>query len=196
MPSPVALHHQIVAVSDRDAAVAWFVELLELREPWDNGFFRSVQLDDQLVLNFAAAPPDLTPQHYAFLVTEEHFDRIKARSDADGTHYTADPPGRRPGEVGEANPDGTGRRLYFLGPDRHMLEVITAPLHRRAGAGRTRGPAAAGLVRLSRRRAARPRTGRAARAPPSARRRPGGPAAPRGARRRVARPGPGPTRPR
>jgi catechol 2,3-dioxygenase-like lactoylglutathione lyase family enzyme len=126
MPSPVALHHLIVAVSDRDAAVAWFVELLELREPWDNGFFRSVQLDDRLVLNFAGAPPDLTPQHYAFLVTEEHFDRIQARFDAEGTHYTADPPGRRPGQVGEANPDGTGRRLYFFGPDRHMLEVITA----------------------------------------------------------------------
>ena len=122
---PTALHHMIVPVSDRDAAVAWFVDLLELREPWLNGFFSSVQLDDSLVLNVAAAPvPE--PMHLAFLIGDEHFDRIRARFDADGTPYTADPPGRRPGEVGEVNPDGSGRRLYFRGPDGHLLEVLTA----------------------------------------------------------------------
>ena len=122
---PTALHHMIVPVSDRDAAVAWFVDLLELREPWLNGFSSSVQLDDHLVLNFAAAPvPE--PVHLAFLVDEQHFDRVKARFDGDGTPYTADPPGRRPQEVGEVNAGGTGRRLYFRGPDGHLLEVLTA----------------------------------------------------------------------
>ncbi len=115
----------IVPVTDRDAAVAWFVDLLELREPWPDGFFCSVQLDDSIVLNFAAAPA-VEPLHLAFLIGEEHFDRIRARFDADGTPYTADPPGRRPGEVGEVNPDGSGRRLYFRGPDGHLLEVLTA----------------------------------------------------------------------
>ncbi|MGY1884322.1 MULTISPECIES: hypothetical protein [unclassified Blastococcus] len=126
MPSATALHHLIVLVEDRDAAVSWIVELLDLRTPWDNGFFRSVQLDDQLVLNFAAAPAPVEPQHYAFLVTDERFDVIKARFDADGTPYQADPPGRRPGQVGEVNPDGSGRRLYFRGPSGHLLEVLTA----------------------------------------------------------------------
>ena len=120
---PVALHHLIVPVVDRDAAVAWFVDLLELREPWENGFFSSVQLDDSLVVNFAAAPvPE--PLHLAFLVGDDHFDRVQARFDADGTPYTADPPGRRPGEVGVVNPDGDGRRLYFRGHG-HLLEVLT-----------------------------------------------------------------------
>ena len=122
---PTSLHHMIIGVSDRDAATRFFVDLLELREPWENGFFQSVQLDDSLVVNFAAAPVT-EPQHYAFLVGEAHFDRIRARFDADGTPYTADPPGRRPGEVGEVNPGGDGRRLYFRGPDGHLLEVLTA----------------------------------------------------------------------
>ena len=121
MPT-AALHHMIVPVSDRDAAVAWFVDLLELREAWENGFFSSVQLDDSIVLNFAAAPVE--PMHLAFLIGEEHFDRVKARFDADGTPYTADPPGRRPGEVGAVNPDGGGRRVYFRGPSGHLLKVL------------------------------------------------------------------------
>ncbi|WP_324274393.1 hypothetical protein [Blastococcus brunescens] len=48
------------------------------------------------MLDVAAAPPDLTPQHYAFLVTEEHVDRIKDRCDADGTRYTDVPPTSAP----------------------------------------------------------------------------------------------------
>ena len=126
MPSPTALHHLIVLVEHRDDAAAWFVELLDLRPPWENGFFQSVQLDDELVLNLAAAPAPVEPQHYAFLVADQRFDAIRARFDADGTPYQADPPGRRPGEVGAVNPDGSGRRMYFRGPSGHLLEVLTA----------------------------------------------------------------------
>jgi catechol 2,3-dioxygenase-like lactoylglutathione lyase family enzyme len=126
VPSTTALHHLIVLVEDRDAAARWLVDLLDLRAPWENGFFQSVQLDDELVLNLAAAPAPVEPQHYAFLVTDERFDAIKARFDADGTPYQADPPGRRPGQVGEVDPDGTGRRMYFRGPSGHLLEVLTA----------------------------------------------------------------------
>lgn len=46
MPATASLHHLIIAVSDRDAAATFFVDLLGLRPPWENGFFQSVQLDD------------------------------------------------------------------------------------------------------------------------------------------------------
>ena len=121
-----SLHHLIIPVSDRDTAVHYFVDLLELHEPWENGFFQSVQLDDHVIINIAAPPVEvIQPQHYAFLVAEDHFDRIRSRFDAEGTPYTADPPGSRPNETGVVNSDGTGRRLYFRGPDGHMLEVLT-----------------------------------------------------------------------
>lgn len=122
-----ALHHLIIAASDREATTSYLVDLLELAAPWENGFFQSVQLEDSVIINIAAPPGvDIQPQHYAFLVAEDHFDRIRARFERLGVAYTADPQGSKPGEVGTANSDGTGRRLYFLGPDRHMLEVITA----------------------------------------------------------------------
>jgi hypothetical protein len=87
------------------------VDLLELREPWENGSFQSVQLDDHTVINFAGPPVVIQPQHFAFLVTEEHFDRVQSRFDAEGIAYTADPPGSRPHEVSAVNSDGTGRRV-------------------------------------------------------------------------------------
>jgi len=125
MPATASLHHLIVAVSDRDAAAAFFVDLLGLRPPWENGFFQSVQLDDHVVVNFAAPPVEIQSQHYAFLVSDAEFDRIQQRFDRESTPYTADPPGHRPSEVSAVNPDGTGRRLYFHGPDNHMLEILT-----------------------------------------------------------------------
>lgn len=121
-----SLHHLIIAATDRDATTGFLVDLLELPEPWKNGAFQSVQLDDKVLINVAAPPvAEIQPQHCAFLVEEDHFDRIRARFDLDGTPYMADPQGSRPGEAGQVNADGTGRRLYFFGPDRHMLEVIT-----------------------------------------------------------------------
>ncbi len=123
----IHLHHLIIATSDRDRTADYLEQLLELSEPWDNGIFRSFQLDDGVVINIAAPPGvEVQPQHYAFLVTEAHFDRIRARFDRDQVAYTADPFGQHPGEIGAANRDGGGRRLYFHGPDQHMLEIITA----------------------------------------------------------------------
>jgi len=43
-----------------------------------------------------------------------------------GVAYTADPRGLRPIKPGAVNGDGSGGRLYFHGPDDHMLEVLTA----------------------------------------------------------------------
>lgn len=123
---PASFHHLIIAASDRDASAAYFANLLELSEPWPNGFFLSLQLDDEVVVNFAAPGVEVQPQHYAFLIAEDHFDRIRMRFDDEGTTYWADPRRSRPGEIGEVAADGFGRRLYFIGPDGHYLEVLTA----------------------------------------------------------------------
>lgn len=124
---PAALHHLIIATTDREEMTTFLQDLLELSEPWENGFFQSFELADGVVINIAAPPVDeIQPQHYAFLIDEAHFDRIQSRFDADGTEYWADPPRTRPNEFGPVNTDGTGRRLYFMGPDRYMFEVITA----------------------------------------------------------------------
>lgn len=123
----VALHHLILAASDRDATARYLQDLLELPEPWENGVFLSFQLSDLVVINVASPPGvQIQAQHYAFLVDDDHFDRIRARLDRDGISYSADPRGHVRSDVGQVNPGGTGRRLYFVGPDGHMLEVLTA----------------------------------------------------------------------
>jgi extradiol dioxygenase family protein len=64
------------------------------------------------------------PQHYAFLVSEDEFDQIRARIQERGLTWSADPFGREPGEI---NHDDGGRGLYWDAPDGHRLEIITRP---------------------------------------------------------------------
>ena len=71
---------------------------------------------------------EVAPQHYAFLIDEEDFDRVFARIRARGLAHWADPFKRRPGEI---NRNDGGRGVYFDAPDGHLLEVLT----RRYGSG-------------------------------------------------------------
>lgn len=124
---PISLHHLLVVASDREATATYLADLLELPHPWEDGPFLALTLDDGVVVNVAAPPvEEVQPQHYAFLVDDDLFDRVRTRFDADGTEYSADPARQRLGQVGEVNDDGTGRRIYWFGPDRHMLEILTA----------------------------------------------------------------------
>jgi hypothetical protein len=67
-----------------------------------------------------AAALTVEPLHLAFLVDETTSASSRPRSEADGTAYTADPPGRRPGR-----PARRPRRLYSRGPGGHLLEGLT-----------------------------------------------------------------------
>lgn len=60
------------------------------------------------MLNFAPAPDTLDPQHNAFMVDDETFDRALARFASEGTGYWADPRRSRPGELGEVDGPGDG----------------------------------------------------------------------------------------
>lgn len=121
-----AFHHLMIATTDPHGTADYFSDLLATPEPFTDGFFRTIVLGDQVVMNFAAAPGGLSPQHYAFLVDDAHFDRILARFHDEGTDYWADPPRTRPGELGAVDGAPAGRRMYFVGPDGHYLELLTA----------------------------------------------------------------------
>jgi len=124
---PARLHHTIIPAHDRDETARWFADLLEVAEPWADGFFSVVQLDDQIVINFAEPPVEFPPSHFAFLVDDAHFDRVLARFQHDGTDWWADPARARPHELGEVDGVPEGRRMYFLDPTAgHYLELITA----------------------------------------------------------------------
>lgn len=122
----VRLNHTIVAARDRDASARFLSEVLGLPPPRRMGHFAVVQVGDTS-LDFVQADPDgagITPQHYAFLVSELEFDAIFARIRERELVYWADPHRDRPGEL---NGWDDGRGVYFDDPSGHLLEVITRP---------------------------------------------------------------------
>ena len=75
-------------------------------------------------LDFATAEKPFSPQHDAFLVTEEEFDSIFARIQARHLQFWADLACRKAGEI---NHNDGGRGGYFKDPCDHLLELITRP---------------------------------------------------------------------
>lgn len=124
---PARLHHTIIPAHDKHLTARYFADVLELPDPWPDGVFSVVQLDDEVLINFADPPFDVPPLHFAFLVSDAHFDRVLARFAATGTEYWADPARERPYELGQVDGVADGRRMYFVDPTAgHLLELLTA----------------------------------------------------------------------
>lgn len=83
-----------------------------------------MQLADQVLLQFATPPAEFPPQHYAYLLDDEHFDRAYAKINDRGRDHWADPQRTRPGQT---NTEHGGRGVYLLDPSGHYLELITRP---------------------------------------------------------------------
>ena len=118
---PVHFNHTILNVSDPQASAEFVAEILGLDPPYSYEPFTVVQLANDVSLDFIEVE-EVHRQHYAFLVSEPEFDVIRARIEARGLTFWADPFRRRPGEV---NTDDGGRGLYWEEPSGHLLEMIT-----------------------------------------------------------------------
>ncbi|MGW3208913.1 VOC family protein [Streptomyces sp. NPDC001135] len=122
---PVELNHTIVHARDNRESARFFTELLGLEITGEWGPFVAVALSNGVTLDFATVPADrITPQHYAFLVSEEEFDAAYARIVERGIEHYADPHQRRPGTI---NHNDGGRGVYFMDPAGHPMELITVP---------------------------------------------------------------------
>ncbi|OEV04210.1 VOC family protein [Streptomyces oceani] len=121
----VELNHTIVSSSDKQASAAFLAELLGLRVGERYGPFLPLLVSNGVTLDYADQKDGaITPQHYAFLVSETDFDAIFGRIKQAGLTYYADPGHGRPGEIN--NRDG-GRGTYFDDPDGHSMEILTRP---------------------------------------------------------------------
>src|ERR1700757_5277564 len=109
----VELNHTIVHATDRDAAARFMADVFGLPEPQPFGPFLVVRTANGVSLDFVQSSRPVTPQHYAFLVSEPEFDTIFGRVKARGLSYWADPRGERPGEI---NHNDGGRGVYFPDP--------------------------------------------------------------------------------
>jgi catechol 2,3-dioxygenase-like lactoylglutathione lyase family enzyme len=120
----IQLNHTIVNVRDKRESASFFSEMLGLKPPTPFGPFLVVQVDNGVSLDFIDDEGPISPQHYAFLVSEREFDEIFTRIRERKLPYWADPMKRRPGEH---NTHDGGRGVYWEEPSGHFLEIITRP---------------------------------------------------------------------
>lgn len=120
----VQLNHTIVAAHDKHASARFLADILGLEVSPQYGPFIPVEIPNGVTLDYLDTPGTITPQHYAFLVSEDDFDTIFARVRAAGLTYWADPFHRRAGEI---NHNDGGRGTYFDDPNGHNLEILTRP---------------------------------------------------------------------
>lgn len=120
----VQLNHLIVMARNQENSARFFTEILGLPAATRFGPFLVVQTANGVSLDFDEAEGDVTPMHYAFLITETEFDEIFGRIRERRVDYWADPGQRRPGEI---NRHDGGRGVYFRDPNGHLLEIITRP---------------------------------------------------------------------
>ncbi|MFI1796322.1 VOC family protein [Streptomyces sp. NPDC020379] len=121
----VELNHTIVHARDNRESAQFFANLLSLEITAEWGPFIAVDLSNGVTLDFATIPADsITPQHYAFLVSEEEFDAAYAQIRQRGIEHYADPHQNQPGTI---NHNDGGRGVYFMDPAGHAMELITVP---------------------------------------------------------------------
>jgi catechol 2,3-dioxygenase-like lactoylglutathione lyase family enzyme len=118
------LNHTIVWCTDKEASSRFLAEILGLPAPRAFLHFLVVDMANGVSLDFFQKEGRISPQHYAFLVTDDEFDRGFGRIRERGLDYWADPARSRPGEI---NTHFGGRGVYFADPDDHLLELITKP---------------------------------------------------------------------
>ena len=120
----VQLNHTIVPARDKAASADFLADLLGLPAPQPFGPFVTLQVDNDVTLDFAETGDDLPVEHYAFLISEDEFDTIFGRIEDRQMPYWADPGHQEPNEI---NTRDGGRGVYFEDPNGHNLEILTRP---------------------------------------------------------------------
>jgi catechol 2,3-dioxygenase-like lactoylglutathione lyase family enzyme len=118
------LNHTIVWCKDQKASSTFLAEMLGRPRPRLFAHFDVIEMDNDVSLDFSSTERQITPQHYAFLISEKDFDAVLERIHAKKLDHWADPARRRPGEI---NRNDGGRGVYFTGPEGHFFEVLTRP---------------------------------------------------------------------
>ena len=120
----VKLNHTIVHARDKRESGAFYAEVFGFAAPVPFGPFLEVETANEVTLAILETDEKIDIQHYAFLVSDEEFDRIFERVKSRGLDYWADPAMQAKGEI---NRHFGGRGVYFQDPGGHLLEIITKP---------------------------------------------------------------------
>ena len=95
----INFNHTIVYARDSRASATFLAEVLGLPAPKRWGPFQVVTTDNGANIDFMNADGEITPQHYAFLVSESEFDGVFDRVREQSLPYWADPAQDEAGEI-------------------------------------------------------------------------------------------------
>src|SRR3984957_5619390 len=87
----IQLNHTIVSCRDQERSAAFLTGILGLPPATRFSHFLVVQADNDVSLDFAETTGPVTPQHYAFLVSEVEYDPAHDRPPERALPYWADP---------------------------------------------------------------------------------------------------------
>jgi catechol 2,3-dioxygenase-like lactoylglutathione lyase family enzyme len=120
----INFNHTILKAQDSQASATFLAEILGLPAPKRWGPFQMVTTANDANLDYMDTDGEVSPQHYAFLVSETEFDAILSRVRDRNLTYWADPAHKQEGQI---NHHDGGRGVYFEDPNGHLLEIITRP---------------------------------------------------------------------
>jgi catechol 2,3-dioxygenase-like lactoylglutathione lyase family enzyme len=119
-----ALDHTIVPVSDAEASVRFYGEILGFAAEGQDGPFSVVRVNPDMLLLLAPLGTD-GGHHYAFILAANEFDAAFDRIKAAGVPYgdSFHDVGNMQGPGNEFGAHGMRAALYFFDPDQHLIEI-------------------------------------------------------------------------
>jgi catechol 2,3-dioxygenase-like lactoylglutathione lyase family enzyme len=118
----IVLDHTIVPARDKEESARFFARIFGLSYNGPHSHFAPVRVNDSLTLDFDE-DRDFKRQHYAFKVSDQEFDQIFGRIEAEKIVYGSGPTSVTDMAINRRRGD---RGFYFLDPNGHTLEVLTA----------------------------------------------------------------------
>lgn len=118
----ITLNHTIVPCYDKQASAELYCRLFGFECLGKFSRFIVVRVNDTLCLDFDSREK-FESHHYAFKVSEQEFDEIFARLQAEQLKYGSGP--SEPDNM-TINHNYGGRGVYFRDQNGHLLEMLTA----------------------------------------------------------------------
>ncbi len=124
MTIAITLDHLILRVNDVQESVAFYTEVLGLRDEGRQEPFSVLRVSPELTIQLAEWDTE-GGEHLAFALEPNAFDaafeRVRAAGIPFGDSFDSVGNMKGPGEASGAR--GNGRALYFFDPSRHLIEI-------------------------------------------------------------------------
>jgi catechol 2,3-dioxygenase-like lactoylglutathione lyase family enzyme len=120
----IELDHLILAVNDRRRSIDFYSGIVGLQHEGEDGPFSMLRVSPGFVIQIAPWGTS-GGEHLAFAMSKAEFDSLFARLELAGVAYgdRFDAVGNLQGPGDETGARGIGKTVYFLDPDRHLLEI-------------------------------------------------------------------------